>query len=66
MFIHVSGVAVVACIIHSLSAQPLGETVYQKRCAACHEAQKPPHLLLVRHSSRCPRPGSFARSIPEP
>jgi polyvinyl alcohol dehydrogenase (cytochrome) len=40
-----SGVAAMACIIQSLSAQSLGETVYKMRCAACHEQTNPriPH-----------------------
>lgn len=42
MFIHlVSSVAAIAFIIQSLSAQSLGETVYKKRCAACHEQTNP-------------------------
>ena len=46
MFIRLfSGVAAMACIVQSLSAQSLGETVYKKRCAACHEQTNPriPH-----------------------
>src|SRR5262249_47016026 len=29
------------CIIQGLSAQSLGETVYKKRCAPCHEQTNP-------------------------
>jgi polyvinyl alcohol dehydrogenase (cytochrome) len=48
-----SGLVVTACIIQALFAQSLGETVYKRRCAACHEQTSPriPHGDTLKNMS---------------
>ena len=44
-----SGAVAAACLVSTISAQSLGETIYQKRCAACHEQINPriPHRATL-------------------
>jgi polyvinyl alcohol dehydrogenase (cytochrome) len=54
VFIHFYTAAVLVCMLQSLSAQPLGEAVYLKRCAGCHEqanSRIPPRRALQQMPS---------------